>query len=148
MGTSNAYEASRIRRVHRGPAMCRDPCGVEVHRSHPIDFGVLSSKRFPAHSANLLNRELKPAAKALKLTGVNWHWFRHAHATMLDSTGAPIGTTQALFGHSSSDITRGTYIHSVPADARRAVEGVEKPLETGGKLIGPKTGNVRKWGLR
>jgi hypothetical protein len=32
----------------------------------------------------------------------------------------------ALFGHSSSAITRETYIHSVPADAYQAVGDVEK----------------------
>jgi integrase len=92
----------------------------------------------PLSRRNLLNRQLKPAADKLKLQGVNWHWFRHAHATLLDSTGAPIGTTQALLGHSSPEITRGTYIHSVPADARRAVEDVERLLATRGSVIGPK----------
>jgi HNH endonuclease len=53
------------------------------------------------------------------------------HATLLDSVGTPLGTVQALLGHSSSEITRGTYISSVPEDARKAVEGVEN-------LIGPK----------
>jgi len=85
----------------------------------------------PLSRRNLLNRQLKPTCEALKLTGVNWHWFRHANATLLDSVGAPLGTTQALLGHSSAEITRETYIHSVPADARRAVEDVEK-------LFGPK----------
>ena len=61
-----------------------------------------------------------------------------ADESMLDSTGAPIGTAQALLGHSSSEITRGTYIHSVPADARRAVEDVERLFATKGSLIGPK----------
>ena len=79
------------------------------------------------------------------MTGVNWHWFRHANATLLDSVGAPLGTTQALLGHSSSEITRETYIHSVPADARQAVEGVERLLGTRGKLIGPKWTQVPDW---
>jgi integrase len=99
----------------------------------------------PLSRRNLLNRQLKPAAMALKLSGVNWHWFRHAHATFLDSTGAPIGTTQALLGHSSSGITRGTYIHSVPGDARQAVEGVEELFGTSGKPIGPKWTQVPDW---
>jgi integrase len=85
----------------------------------------------PLSRRNLLNRQLKPACKTFGLSGVNWHWFRHAHATLLDSVGTPVGTTQALLGHSSSAITRETYIHSVPADARRAVGDVEK-------LFGPK----------
>jgi integrase len=76
--------------------------------------------------------------QALGLTGANWHWLRHANATLLDSVGAPLGTVQALLGHSSSEITRETYIGSVPADARKAVEGVEN-------LIGPKLTQVPVW---
>jgi integrase len=64
----------------------------------------------PLSRRNLLNRQLKPVCKALGLTGANWHWLRHAHATLLDSVGAPLGTVQALLGHSSSAITRETYI--------------------------------------
>lgn len=45
-----------------------------------------------------------------------------------DSVGTPLGTVQALLGHSSSEITRGVYLHSVPADARTAVEKVESLL--------------------
>ena len=69
---------------------------------------------------------------------MNLHWFRHAHATLLDSVGATLGTTQALLGHSSSDVTREIYIESVPEDARRAVERV-------GELIGPKWTQVSDW---
>lgn len=85
----------------------------------------------PLSRRNLLNRQLKPACKQLGLEGANWHWLRHANATLLDAVGAPLGTVQALLGHSSSELTRDTYIHSVPADARKAVTQVEK-------LIGPK----------
>jgi len=57
--------------------------------------------------------------------------------TLLDSAGAPLGTTQALLGHPSSEVTRERYIHSVPADARKAVEDVERLLEARESLIGP-----------
>ena len=46
--------------------------------------------------------------------------------------GAPLGTIQALLGHASSEVTRQIYLHAIPAQQRRAVEGVEK------LLIGPK----------
>ena len=92
---------------------------------------IFSTRRGTVWSRrNLLNRQLTPTCKALGLTGVNWHWLRHAHATLLDSAGTPLSTTQALLGHSSSEITREVYLHSVPADARAAVEKVEKMLET------------------
>ena len=85
----------------------------------------------PLSRRNLLNRQLKPVCQELGIPAANWHWLRHANATLLDAVGTPLGTVQALLGHASSEITRDTYIHSVPADARRAVNAVEK-------LIGPK----------
>lgn len=92
----------------------------------------------PLSRRNLLNRQLKPVCKSLGLTDANWHWLRHAHATLLDSVGAPLGTVQALLGHASPEITREIYIGSVPENARTAVEGVEK-------LIGPKWTQIPEW---
>jgi len=48
------------------------------------------------------------------------------------------GTVQALLGHSSAEITREIYLHSLPADARTAVQKVED------LLIGPKWTQVVK----
>ncbi len=91
-----------------------------------------------------MRRQLTPTCDALGLKGVNWHWLRHANATLLDSVGTPISTTQSLLGHSSPQITREIYLHSVPADARNAVEKVEKLIENakseserGDQIIGP-----------
>ena len=39
--------------------------------------------------------------------------------------GAPLGTVQALLGHSTSEITRELYLHAFPDDQRRAVAAVE-----------------------
>ena len=127
------------------------PDSVEILRSIPrkdADPSALifaARKGAPLSRRNMLNRQLRPACKALGLTGVNWHWLRHANATLLDSVGAPLGTVQALLGHSSSELTRETYIESVPADARKAVEGVEKLLATRGSLIGPKWTQIADW---
>ena len=91
---------------------------------------------------NLLNRQLKPTCDNFGLKGVTWHWLRHANAPLLDAVGTPLGTVQELLGHSSSEITRGTYLHSVPAEARKAVQRVEDLLvETN---IGPKWTQVAK----
>lgn len=92
----------------------------------------------PLSRRNLLNRQLKPACKTVGLKDANWHWLRHAHATFLDSVGAPLGTVQVLLGHASSEVTREVYIGSVPEDARAAVQNVEK-------LIGPKWTQVPDW---
>ncbi len=133
------------RRIPLGPQCVEILAAMKRTEATPSTLVFSARNGSPLSRRNLLNRQLKPAAKALKLMGVNWHWFRHAHATLLDSTGAPIGTTQALLGHSSSDITRGTYIHSVPADARQAVEEVEKLFGTSGKLNGPKWTQNPEW---
>ena len=91
-------------------------------------FSTRAGTPFDRH--NLLNRELKPTCKQLGLVGVNWHWLRHANATLLDAVGTPLGTVQALLGHSSAEITREVYLHSIPADARAAVEKVEDLLNS------------------
>jgi integrase len=86
----------------------------------------------PFSRRNLLNRQLAPTCERLGIEGVTWHWLRHANATLLDAVGTPLGTVQALLGHSSAEVTREIYLHSIPADARSAVEKVEA------LLIGPK----------
>jgi site-specific recombinase XerD len=83
-------------------------------------FSTQAGTPFDRH--NLVNRQLKPTCKKLGLKDVTWHWLRHANATLLDSVGTPLGTVQVLLGHSSSDITCGVYLHSVPADAKAAVQ--------------------------
>lgn len=60
--------------------------------------------------------------------GVGWHWLRHANAMLLDAMGTPLDKERALLGHSSAEITREVYLHSIPADARAAVQKVEDLL--------------------
>jgi len=93
-------------------------------------FSTRTGTAFERH--NLSYKQLRPTCKKLRLTGVSWHWLRHANATLLDAVGTPLGTVQALLGHSSAEITREIYLHSLPADARTAVQKVED------LLIGPK----------
>jgi hypothetical protein len=81
----------------------------------------------PLSRRDLLKRQLRPTAKAVGMPEANWHGFRHA-ATFLDSVGTPLGTVQALLGHSSPEVTSGIYIGSVPENARTAVENVEKSI--------------------
>lgn len=94
--------------------------------AQPSALVFSTAKGSPLCRRNLLNRQFKPVCKSLGLTGVTWHWLRHANATLHDARGTSLGTVQALLGHSSSEITRNTYIHSVPAEARKAAEEVAK----------------------
>lgn len=52
--------------------------------------------------------------------------------------GTPLGTVQAILGHSSPEITREVYLHSLPAGAREAVEKVEA------LVIGPKRTQIEE----
>jgi integrase len=86
----------------------------------------------PLDRHNLLRRQLRPTCEKLGLIGITWHSLRHAHATLLDAAGAPLGTVQSLLGHSTSELTREVYLHAIPEDQRRAVANVEA------LLFGPK----------
>src|SRR5437588_8545743 len=113
----------------------RKPVGVNPEA---LVFATRTGTPFERH--NLVNKQLKPTLKKLGLVGVSWHWLRHANATLLDAVGTPLGTVQALLGHSSSEITREVYLHSIAADAQAAVQKVED------LLIGPKlTQVVENW---
>jgi hypothetical protein len=59
------------------------------------------------------------------------------HSTQL---GAPLAL-QALLGHSSSEMTRDVYLHSIPADARAAGQKVED------LVMGLKLSNLQTWKL-
>ena len=98
-----------------------------VANPQALVFATRDGSPFDRH--NLSRRQLNSTCKKLGLVGVGWHWLRHANATLLDAVGTPLGTVQALLGHSSSEITREVYLHSIPADARKAVEKVEKMLD-------------------
>lgn len=105
--------------------------GVEVLSSFrkksqkPDDLVFCSKKGTPLCRRNLRNRQLDPVCEALKIPKIGWHSLRHSNATLLDAVGTPLGTVQSLLGHSSSEITRGTYIHALPAGAKEAVQKVE-----------------------
>ena len=76
---------------------------------------------------------------AVGLGNVTWHLLRHSNATLHDSLGTPLGTVQALLGHSSSEITRQVYLHSLPEDRRVAAERLEA------HLFGPKLDPNFSW---
>ena len=80
---------------------------------------------------NLMRRQVRPACERLKLPPIGWHSLRHCHATWLDAVGTPLGTVEALLGHSSPEITRERYVHSLPAEAKAAVKKLDD------LLIGP-----------
>jgi nitrite reductase/ring-hydroxylating ferredoxin subunit len=69
------------------------PKGVEILSARkPADVNpealiFATRKGAPLSRRNLLNRQLMPASKQVGLKGINWHWLRHANATLHESLG-------------------------------------------------------------
>ena len=138
-GTFDEPKSQRSRRdVPLGPMGMQILRERKPSKCNPDALVFATRLGSPLSRRNLLNRQLKPICEKLGLKGVTWHWFRHANATLQGAVGTPLGTIQAMLGHSSPDITREVYLHSVPADGRKAARSVEG-------LIGPKWTQVPEW---
>src|SRR5579862_4743903 len=73
----------------------------------------------PLWPNTVLVRHVKPAAERAGITKqIGWHSFRRTLATLLDSSGASVKTTQELMRHASPVVTLGTYAQAVTEDKR------------------------------
>lgn len=81
----------------------------------------LAVGRRPYWPDAVLKRHVLPAAKRAGITKkLGWHSFRRTLATLLQSSGASVKTTQELLRHSSPLMTLGTYAKAVTSDKRAA----------------------------
>jgi integrase len=92
--------------------------------SEPSDwvFASPNSRGLKPYWANtLLVKHIQPAALAAGITKqIGWHTFRRSFATLLQSSGATVKTTQELMRHSTPVMTLGTYAQAVTSDKREA----------------------------
>jgi integrase len=73
----------------------------------------------------VLKRHVLPAAERAGITKpIGWHSFRRTLATLLQSSGASVKTTQELMRHASPGITMGIYAKAVTADKRLAQDAI------------------------
>ena len=73
----------------------------------------------------MLTRQVRPAAlDAGIIKTIGWHTFRRSFATLLQSSGATVKTTQELMRHSSPIMTFGTYAQAVTSDKREAQDRI------------------------
>jgi integrase len=73
----------------------------------------------------VLKRHVYPAAERAGITKrIGWHSFRRTLATLLQSSGASVKTTQELLRHASPGITMGIYAKAVTADKRQAQDTI------------------------
>lgn len=69
----------------------------------------------------VLKRHIYPATARAGITKrIGWHSFRRTLATLLQSSGASVKTTQELLRHASPGITMSIYAKAVTADKRQA----------------------------
>lgn len=81
----------------------------------------MAAGKLPYWPDAVLKRHILPAAERARVTKrIGWHTFRRTTATLLQSSGASVKTTQELLRHASPVMTLGTYAQAVTADKRLA----------------------------
>lgn len=87
------------------------------------DLGLLfANRRGRPYSANKLReKKLRPLLTRLRIPLAGFHAFRHAVASELIDSGAPITVVQAQLRHSDPRITLGLYGHVIPQSQRDAL---------------------------
>ena len=89
--------------------------------------------RLPYWPDAVLKRHVLPAAERAGIEKrIGWHSFRRTLATLLQSSGASVKTTQDLLRHSSPTMTLGVYAKSVMADKRLAQHNIAALFVGGG----------------
>jgi integrase len=76
----------------------------------------------PMRDGNVLRRFLKPAARKLGFSFVNWQCLRRSYATWMIQAGVDPKSAQRQMRHSRSSTTMDVYAQAVPAGQYRAVE--------------------------
>jgi integrase len=73
----------------------------------------------PYWANTLMVKHIQPAAIDAGINKrINWHTFRRTFATLLQSSGATVKTTQELMRHSTPMMTFGIYAQAVTADKK------------------------------
>lgn len=100
------------------------------------DLGLLFvNRRGRPYSANKLReKKLRPLLCLLEMPLGGFHGFRHAVATEMIDSGAPITVVQAQLRHSDARITLGLYGHVIPESQRNAVTALADRI-SGAQLL-------------
>ena len=87
----------------------------------PDDLVFATTTGTPLDETNLMRRLIKPVAKELGMPWLNWHVFRHTHATLGDQIGMALSDRQAQMGHGDVRMT----LHYTHADIERRRASIE-----------------------
>jgi Phage integrase family len=89
----------------------------------------------PMNDQNVLKRHIKPAARKLGLSFVNWRTLRTSHATWLVEAGADPKSVQGQMRHSRISTTMEIYAQIVPVAQRRALEQLSQFARSNSRSI-------------
>jgi integrase len=103
------------------------------------DLGLLfANRRGRPYSANKLReKKLRPLLTRLRIPLAGFHAFRHAVASELIDSGAPITVVQAQLRHSDPRITLGLYGHVIPQSQRDALGSLAARVANTRRRTGP-----------
>ena len=76
----------------------------------------------PMRDNNILSRFIKPAARTIGLSWVNWRCLRTSHAVWLKLAGADVKDAQGQMRHSRASTTLDIYQQFVPESQQKVVE--------------------------
>jgi integrase len=106
--------AERLRNYEWNPAK----------KENPLGFLFLNRDGRPYSANRLRERKLHPVLARLGIKQTGFHSFRHAVASQLIDSGAPITVVQTQMRHSDPRITLGIYGHVIPQSQRAAIESL------------------------
>jgi integrase len=101
--------------------------------SNALGLLFINRRGLPYSANKLREKKLRPLLTKLGIPLAGFHAFRHAVATELIDSGAPITVVQAQLRHSDARITLGLYGHVIPQSQRDAVSSLAARL--GGQLL-------------
>ena len=81
----------------------------------------------PMRDNNILSRFIKPAARKVGLSFVNWRCLRTSYGTWLKREGADMKDIQGQMRHSRISTTMDIYVQDIPESRRKAVERLPVP---------------------
>ena len=100
----------------------------KAYRENPLGL-VFSNRNNRPYSDNKLREyHLAPLLESLKIRRVGFHAIRHAVASELIESGAPITVVRDQLRHSDVRITLGIYGHVIGNSQRNAVNRLAKRL--------------------
>jgi integrase len=88
-----------------------------------------SAGEMPYCMPNMMRRTIKPAMRAVGITGAAWHAFRHSVKSWLNEAGVPLGVQKDMLRHSDISTTANIYGHTLSPAMREAQSKIGKIVQ-------------------